>query len=105
MNHIYFLEVIFHTISFLITSGIAYYSFKTYRKTSSRRIMLISIGFTLIAIGIAIDGIFFSTSDFYALHPHQNPVDDFVNLVEALFILFGFGTIMFAIYRKEGSDD
>ena len=68
---------------------LAYLSLKAYRKSESKNMLFLSIGFGIITVGSVLAGLSFEFLGFSLLQ---------VNIVESLMILIGFIMIMYSIY-------
>ena len=68
---------------------LAYLSLKAYRKSESKNILFLSIGFGIITVGSILAGLSFEFLGFSLLQ---------VNIVESSMILIGFIMIMYSIY-------
>ena len=68
---------------------LAYLSLKAYRKSESKNMLFLSIGFGIITVGSILAGLSFEFLGFSLLQ---------VNIVESLMILIGFIMIMYSIY-------
>jgi len=68
---------------------LAYLSIKAYRKSKSKNMLFLSIGFGIITVGSILAGLSFEFLGFSLLQ---------VNIVESLMILVGFIMIMYSIY-------
>ena len=68
---------------------LAYLSLKAYRKSKSKNMLFLSIGFGIITVGSILAGLSFEFLGFSLLQ---------VNIVESLMILIGFIMIMYSIY-------
>ena len=68
---------------------LAYLSIKAYRKSKSKNMLFLSIGFGIITVGSILAGLSFEFLGFTLLQ---------VNIVESLMILVGFIMIMYSIY-------
>ena len=68
---------------------LAYLSIKAYRKSKSKNMLFLSIGFGIITVGSILAGLSFEFLGFSLLQ---------VNIVESLMILIGFIMIMYSIY-------
>jgi len=68
---------------------LAYLSLKAYRKSKSKNMLFLSIGFGIITVGSILAGLSFEFLGFSLLQ---------VNIVESLMILVGFIMIMYSIY-------
>ncbi len=68
---------------------LAYLSIKAYRKSKSKNMLFLSIGFGIITVGSILAGLSFEFLGFTLLQ---------VNIVESLMILVGFIMVMYSIY-------
>ena len=68
---------------------LAYLSLKAYRKSKSKNMLFLSIGFGIITVGSILAGLSFEFWGFTLLQ---------VNIVESLMILVGFIMVMYSIY-------
>jgi len=68
---------------------LAYLSIKAYRKSKSKNMLFLSIGFGIITVGSILAGLSFEFLGFSLLQ---------VNIVESLMILVGFIMVMYSIY-------
>jgi len=68
---------------------LAYLSLKAYRKSKSKNMLFLSIGFGIITVGSILAGLSFEFLGFTLLQ---------VNIVESLMILVGFIMVMYSIY-------
>ena len=68
---------------------LAYLSLKAYRKSESKNMLFLSIGFGIITVGSILAGLSFEFLGFSLLQ---------VNIVESSMILIGFIMIMYSIY-------
>ena len=68
---------------------LAYLSLKAYRKSESKNMLFLSIGFGIITVGSILAGLSFEFLGFTLLQ---------VNIVESLMILVGFIMVMYSIY-------
>ena len=68
---------------------LAYLSLKAYRKSKSKNMLFLSIGFGIITAGSILAGASFEFLGFTLLQ---------VNIVESLMILVGFIMVMYSIY-------
>ena len=68
---------------------LAYLSLKSYRKSKSKNMLFLSIGFGIITVGSILAGLSFEFLGFTLLQ---------VNIVESLMILVGFIMVMYSIY-------
>jgi len=68
---------------------LAYLSIKAYRKSKSKNMLFLSIGFGIITVGSILAGLSFEFLGFSLLQ---------VNIVESLMILVGFIMVLYSIY-------
>ena len=68
---------------------LAYLSIKAYRKSKSKNMLFLSIGFGIITVGSILAGLSFEFLGFTLLQ---------VNIVESLMILVGFIMVLYSVY-------
>ena len=68
---------------------LAYLSIKAYRKSKSKNMLFLSIGFGIITVGSILAGLSFEFLGFSLLQ---------VNIVESLMILVGFIMVLYSVY-------
>lgn len=81
---------VFRTIVMAIGLGIAYLSYKAYRRTGSRYLRDASIGFAIVAFGVFIEGVLFELLGWDLVTVH---------IVNSVVIAIGFGVLLYSLLR------
>lgn len=89
MTHLTTLVTALKTIGLVLGGLITYYSFKAYRRTGSRALRALAVGFGVVAIGALLAGV---ADQFLPLNR------DVALLLESLFTTAGFGIILYSLY-------
>lgn len=81
---------IVRTIVLLLGFSIAYLSYKAYIRTGSPYLRNASIGFTVVAIGVFIEGVLYEVLawDLYTAH-----------IIESMLVAVGFGILLYSLIR------
>ena len=88
MQDIIFLRFL-KLIIVLLGTVLVYLGFKGYRRTRSKDMVFLSIGFGLITAGSVAAGILFEFLGFELVD---------VSIVEAVMVIVGFGSLMYSVY-------
>lgn len=78
------------TLVLVLGLAIAYLSYRAYRRTGSRYLRDASIGFTIVAFGVFLEGLLYEFLDFdlYTVH-----------VIESLVVALGFGVLLYSLLR------
>lgn len=89
MTHIATLVTVLKTLGLVLGGLITYYSFKAYRRTGSRALRALAVGFGVVTLGAMFAGVV----------DQVVPLDRTVALlVESLFTTAGFAIILYSLY-------
>ena len=89
MTHIATLVIVLKTLGLFLGGLITYYSFKAYRRTGSRALRALAVGFGVVALGAIFAGVV----------DQVVPLDRTVALlIESLFTTAGFAIILYSLY-------
>ena len=88
MQDIIFLRFL-KLIIVLLGTVLVYLGFKGYRRTRSKDMIFLSIGFALITAGSVAAGILFEFLGFELVD---------VSIVEAVMVIVGFGSLIYSVY-------
>ncbi len=88
MQDIIFLRVL-KLIIVLLGTILVYLGFKGYRRTKSKDMIFLSLGFALITAGSVAAGILFEFLGFELVD---------VSIVEAVMVIVGFGSLIYSVY-------
>lgn len=88
MQDIVFLRFL-KLIIVLLGTVLVYLGFKGYRRTRSKDMVFLSLGFALITAGSVAAGILFEFLGFQLVD---------VSIVEAIMVIVGFGSLIYSVY-------
>lgn len=75
------------TLVLILGLLIAYFAYKAYRRTGERHLRDAAIGFTIVAIGVFIEGVLFEFLDWELVTVH---------IIESVIIAIGFAVILYS---------
>lgn len=88
-QHITTAVLVLKTLTLILGSMITFYSYQAYRRTASRALRALALGFGLVTLGALLAGI---VDQLIAVDP------DFALVVESAFTTVGFAIILYSLY-------
>jgi hypothetical protein len=88
-QHITTAVLVFKTLTLVLGGMITYYSYRAYRRTASRALRALALGFGIVTLGALFAGI---VDQLIAVDP------DLAFVVESAFTTIGFAIILYSLY-------
>lgn len=81
---------IVRTLVLVLGLSIAYLSYKAYTRTNTRYLRDAAVGFSIVAVGVFIEGVLFEVGGFELV---------IVHVVESVLVAIGFGVLLYSLLQ------